>query len=560
MGHALHPKTTAETKSRLDKKHVEILEREFSKNQKPSSIVKRELAEKMGHEIARINNWFQNRRAKEKSNKRTAEYAAREANQQRDSSDRASSGSQSPKQQDEQRRDERSALDDIQRRIMSRATIGEVEPEDHDSSEQPQFQGELDGTPDDSSPCPDDDMSNSSLDNTGLVVVVSHDLPNHGDTRDQFQPPNPDFKQAYNYPTLRDFASGLPQGSINNLEYLDDNEIATAWFHPLPQAPSDYFGSEVAPLSLLNAGAPMAMTEQFPSEDVLKGQQLASPVSMSSMSRTPPPAKDPASRFALKSPRPINIAARRNHQRPAPLGLTVSRNASYCQGPKTGIDVPRRRADEASPMRRTASASGLRRLPTRVSEGLRSPGTNFQMVRSPSYNSSASPVSPGRADTPATNNSDDNHGLPYANFNAPMATRFENPINTPPVTPGLPLGYSSFGNPFEQAWANAANDQPLATPSLCSHGGSEMDFPATTSHMPNYIASQPTTPGFQRPDAFGPGFRFLQGGMSNAPEYTFPDSSFVESSLASSPHEQQMSSKTFQFAQNVTPQDFSAEN
>lgn len=55
MGHALHPKTTAETKSRLDKKHVEILEHEFSKNQKPSSIVKRELAEQMGHEIARIN-------------------------------------------------------------------------------------------------------------------------------------------------------------------------------------------------------------------------------------------------------------------------------------------------------------------------------------------------------------------------------------------------------------------------------------------------------------------------------------------------------------------------
>lgn len=55
LAQALHAKTTAETKARLDKKHVEVLEHEFSKNQKPSSIVKRELAEQMGHEVARIN-------------------------------------------------------------------------------------------------------------------------------------------------------------------------------------------------------------------------------------------------------------------------------------------------------------------------------------------------------------------------------------------------------------------------------------------------------------------------------------------------------------------------
>lgn len=55
LAHALQAKTTADTKARLDKKHVEILEHEFSKNQKPSSIVKRELAEQMGHDIARIN-------------------------------------------------------------------------------------------------------------------------------------------------------------------------------------------------------------------------------------------------------------------------------------------------------------------------------------------------------------------------------------------------------------------------------------------------------------------------------------------------------------------------
>ncbi|KAB5551191.1 hypothetical protein GE09DRAFT_1125334 [Coniochaeta sp. 2T2.1] len=408
---------------------------------------------------------------------------------------------------------------------MSSATIGGPEPEDDDDDEAQQQPHSSQG---------------------GLMVVDSRDIKQE-ETHEppQFQTPNSDMNE-FDYPTLQGF-HGLPQNSLNSLEYLDEDEIATAWFHPLPQAPSDYFGSDVAPLSMLNACAPMAIAEQFPSEDALKVQQLASPVSMCSTSQTPPPPKEMASRFALKSPRPVNIAARRNLQRPAPLGLAISRKAPHCQGPKTGIDMPRR---DTTPMRRTASATGLRRL-QRVSEGLRSPGIHVQGMRSPSYNSSGSPVSPGRSDTPATTNSDEHHGLPYGNFNAPLTSRFENAINTPPVTPGLPLGYSAFPNPFEQAWAHASYEQPLATPSLCSHGGSEMDFPGT-SHLPTYIASQPVTPGFPRPDAFGPGFRFAHGGMSNAPEYTFPESRYVDSSP------EQPMSKTFQFARNVTPQNFSA--
>jgi hypothetical protein len=45
----------AEPKPRLAKDEVEMLEREFAKNQKPSSSTKRELAEQMGVEVPRIN-------------------------------------------------------------------------------------------------------------------------------------------------------------------------------------------------------------------------------------------------------------------------------------------------------------------------------------------------------------------------------------------------------------------------------------------------------------------------------------------------------------------------
>lgn len=475
------------------------------------------------------------------------------------------SGPRSPGHPDNSSAEGQPILDNMQRPIMSSAAIGigEVDFEDDGPLERPQPQvAGSDEAPDVSPQHADDDMQSNSphSDNDRPTVGVCRDVPSEGETR---EPRTSDFSHGFDHPALHDI-NALSRASGNGIDYLEDSEMPTAWFHPLPHAPSDYFGPDGTPLSPLNAGAPImaAIATQIPSKDAaMKVQQLASPVSMASTSETPPPPpKETQSRFAAKSPHPINIAARRNHQRPAAIGLPASRKSPYSQGPKTGVDFPRCRADNTTPMRRTTSATGLR-LP-RVSEGLRSPGLYFQRTRSPSYNSSGSPVSPGRADTPVTHNSDEHHALPYGNFNAPLTSRFESSISTPPVTPGLPLGYSGFANPFEQAWAHAGSEQPVATtPSLCSHGGSETDFAGTSSRMPNYMASQPTTPGFPRPDAFGPGFRFGHGGMSNAPEYTFPDSSsYVDSTLGSSPHEQHTLSKTFQFAQNMTPQDFSHES
>jgi delta 1-pyrroline-5-carboxylate dehydrogenase len=52
---AMHLAKPAEPKPWLAKDEVDLLEREFSKNQKPSSSTKRELAEQMGVEVPRIN-------------------------------------------------------------------------------------------------------------------------------------------------------------------------------------------------------------------------------------------------------------------------------------------------------------------------------------------------------------------------------------------------------------------------------------------------------------------------------------------------------------------------
>lgn len=54
----MHLSKPTEPKPRLAKDEVELLEREFAKNPKPSSSTKRELAEQMGVEVPRINVGF----------------------------------------------------------------------------------------------------------------------------------------------------------------------------------------------------------------------------------------------------------------------------------------------------------------------------------------------------------------------------------------------------------------------------------------------------------------------------------------------------------------------
>lgn len=78
--HLLHHQNsrTTESKPRLSKNEVELLEAEFQKNHKPNSSTKKALAEQMRVDNARINNWFQNRRAREKKERNIREYEAKQ--------------------------------------------------------------------------------------------------------------------------------------------------------------------------------------------------------------------------------------------------------------------------------------------------------------------------------------------------------------------------------------------------------------------------------------------------------------------------------------------------
>ncbi|RKF79458.1 putative homeobox domain-containing protein [Golovinomyces cichoracearum] len=71
---------TIEAKPRLGKDEVNILEQEFRKNPKPSTLTKKAFAEEMNVDLPRINNWFQNRRAKRKQEKKLKENEAAQVN------------------------------------------------------------------------------------------------------------------------------------------------------------------------------------------------------------------------------------------------------------------------------------------------------------------------------------------------------------------------------------------------------------------------------------------------------------------------------------------------
>ena len=343
-------------------------------------------------------------------------------------------------------------------------------------------------------------------------------------------------------------------------------------------APQPRFPSEMIPESAAENRGSELMADQGP-DDLVKAEEAVSPYSTAD---SPPGASD----LRFKSPPPpADIAGRRNLRRPAPLGLGSLRNGSHGPAPKTGIDAPRR-SDTASPMRRISSATGS--LPGRVqkpfigSGGPRSPFAldrnkeallqTLQSTHSPimaSLNSAMSPMSSDgmgaqslRETTIGTNASDEEQGYTFGSLgavgNLPIYKSEPNG-KTPPGTPGLPVTFqdSFYPSSVEQhtAWSFVPQDEPLPTPSLCSHGGSELEF-SMAPQMPGYVASQPVTPSF--PPSIGPTYTGFFGGNLNSAEYNFPDSYPPESSARSSPGGPPRS-KQFQFAQNITPQDFSTD-
>ncbi|KAK0618547.1 hypothetical protein B0T17DRAFT_592285 [Bombardia bombarda] len=593
-----------EPKPRLAKDEVELLEREFSKNPKPNSSTKRELAEQMGVEVPRINNWFQNRRAKEKQMRKTAEFEAQQARE------RAASESKSPDEQDRGVVSEFYGLSNHHQPLgLSTAAFGDDNDDDNDEDQDGNDDAHSEQQHNDFCEPPAADVSDSisappgqgtpaSSESDGLVHVeykATNSPPTHHTNGiSELAPPaiisnsftaiqnHVEFQRPAPYGfglTESPLFDGLPANSFESFPshhgILRDSGSFGSY------SDREYFASSHSRFSshMMSEGAIESGDHESPDSQGLL-ENLVKPDDMSprSMPDSPPQASD----LRFKSPPPpADIASRRNMRRPAPLGLSSLRNGTHGYGPKTGIDAPRR-SDTASPIRRISSATGS--LPGRVqksfmnSGGPRSPFAldrnkeallqSLHNTHSPimtSLNSAMSPMSPEgmsgqglRENTVGTNTSDEDQGYTFGSLGAVSMYKVESSIKTPPGTPGLPIHFHDpfFSNSVDHAWNYVPQDEPLPTPSLCSHGGSELEF-SMAPQMPGYVASQPVTPSF--PPSVGPTYNgFFNGNMTNA-EYNFPDSYPPETSARSSPGGPPFRSKQFQFAQNITPQDFNTD-
>ncbi|EGO52753.1 hypothetical protein NEUTE1DRAFT_91411 [Neurospora tetrasperma FGSC 2508] len=595
---SLHPSKQTEPKPRLAKDEVELLEREFAKNPKPNTSLKRELAEQMGVEVPRINNWFQNRRAKEKQMRKTAEFEAQQARE------RAESESKPSDDQDQGTITEFYGLSNRHQPLgLSTASIGSEDGVNNDQSDRQRpnlEQSDLALAGNASAAATQSNASPSGSDSDGFAPA-DYNTPHSSGPRGyglvslatptpvsnsygsasshmQYSQPAP-FPYGLNEPPRP--VDGLPIATTmpqHNGLLGEANQFGSYTERSMFMHPSDGpFPSQMGGQDGTGNGTAEHPTVRMSIEGAINSENMSpssgtgsSPVIADLRLRSPPP--------------PSDIASRRNLRRPAPLGPLSLRTDCVGNGPKTGIDVAPRRMDNARTIRRMSSATGsltgrIQKSLALNSGGPRSPFPidrkkeallqGIQNVQSPpimaSLNSAMSPMTNG--------GSDDEQAYTFGSCGAVSGMsslppfKSEAGIKTPPGTPGLgvhfrdPFAYSA---PADNAWGYVSSDEPLPTPGLCSNGGSELDYSmAPQQQLSGYVTSQPVTPSFAA--AIGPTYNNVYGTnggthLARNTEYTFPESYQPESSSRCSPAGQlRAKQQQFQFAQNVTPQDFSHE-
>ncbi|OTB05508.1 hypothetical protein M426DRAFT_21823 [Hypoxylon sp. CI-4A] len=335
----------SESKPRLSKEEVEKLESVFQENPKPSSAVKAQLADSLQLDRPRVNNWFQNRRAKAKQEKKQEEYEATRA------AEKANSEPVSPAELSSSAASENGG-ESIRRRVQpSSARFPGLNSTSHAT----------DLSPDEEKLNDNSDDSDSSSSPITQVSVIS---PKGVDSDDffTFQPSDAtEFshtpQQGYSHDSFNSFLpsqqgddrfnASSQQIDLSNRSTMMDTDFTKSMLTPILQSGQAFetrdFKDPMAAMQdqVANINTPMS-----------EGQ------SMSPMRQG---MNSPADSFRSPPP-PANIASRRNIQRPATLQTKSLRSQSYnlgC-GPKTALDSAKRMdsSSPVAPIRRIASTTG----------------------------------------------------------------------------------------------------------------------------------------------------------------------------------------------------------
>lgn len=555
-----------ETKPRLSKGEVARLEAVFQANNKPSSSVKKDIANDMRVDVARINvritrgpsprthkshltdnflfasqNWFQNRRAKKKQELKTKELEANaEAEKDKDKRDasEASDANEnvSPDQDDAAIKTEPSSPAVCDNTLSTgdngQSPAGSNLPESYHRDGQAQH-ASPEGLPAgyECGPfefTPADDTAyfapNSGNDFTGMVAASNACL-------------DPALATAQMGYSMQGSADGLEAFSYEALMF---------------PGPSDGVGSFETPVGGFGDEHFTGYQTEGVQASIEPSYQKASPET------TDNPNPLTTQPFRLQSPPAIDLAGRR--KRP---GLALSGIRSTSNGPATGMDFGRRALDPGSPMRRVTSATGfgpqgIRRFHSQQRGGMfdRRQGSLLHAVRSPNP-APFSSMAPPTPDTPVvathqsvreatvSSSSSEEEGslqLYQPTGLASQPSALDQSIRTPPATP-IGLG-DVFANSI-----GASLGYPTAEESFAAQGMDAFSMRSGEFSVPSYVAdgyvSQPATP--QLPMATG----YYSPVPTNSTEYNWTGAAMVSTKSSPNPHQM----RPLQFS-NVTPQDF----
>ncbi|PFH55208.1 hypothetical protein XA68_10365 [Ophiocordyceps unilateralis] len=435
-----HMSRATESKPRLSKDEVEVLEAEFQKNHKPSSSTKKALAESMRVDNARINNWFQNRRAREKKENNIREYEAK----QRLEKDKAEA--ESGRLPDTARQRDLVASSAPFPEVGSRARMDapsspSVQSVPDASSETTEPSQAADSTASDRSP------GRSSPQNRPVTPTRQDDDGMTGELTD----PMDGYLDSC---AAADFPNGLS---------LDEPEL------------------------LLSAGAKSSSQlfdfyHGFMGDSVSAGQDAETPAA--ALAQLSPVADD----SQPTSPQASDVASRRN-RRPAPLSISGARSHTGPYTPGADMDV---RGDRASPLRRVASASGsssrVRKVVTPRSPFFDAAAdVGSRSRRSPSVAGHPHSRAPLTPDTPMTLHQ---QALADGSFYAldakfVPADALHDTLRTPPTTPGFMESLFSLGAGYDMS----ISEEALISPALSSMPGG-FDMSGAAGGLTGFVDGQ----------------------------------------------------------------------
>ncbi|CAN8098799.1 unnamed protein product [Discula destructiva] len=589
---------------RFSEEEKQKLEKVFTdETQKPSTSRKRQLAEELGCPVPKVNNWFQNRRAREKQMHRVQAYEASRA------ADRAASQHGRPDDPGDADDDEidEDVVDSDSESMASHSQV--LHTSSKTASETDESSSCLDGpTPDSSNGRGIDSVTGSPaaspLDNmqkiadehrktqqvfdnehrpsSQLQLDMSLSDTTFNNQQDILASSPETFETSRDEPSFSQTLRNQFATRFTSLEDLSGLEV----FIGEDRRP-DFFPRSAA---FMNQRTPTITTSIAEHDDEMEGYHSGQHDEANSFSDygSLSPDMDQTDLARTQDCAHTSIASRRKTRPPQRLNQTALRD--FQNGPKTGIE-DMKRTDVYRTMRRAASANGplsgkiFKSAPPISPRSPRAFGTNFleQLTRHSALSAAASQFKDTSSASPAVHSLEQRYlsagnpgqGLQHRSSSLSLNSYAEKMSLSPSTSEykheaslnhTQNLGLLHFQNSkfaYDTGCGNISPDDALATPNL-SQFGSELDF-STSLSAPRYVESEPTTPSYvpvtvpASSAAHSRGYPTLKietPPQANSFPWSRSPDHFTSWSGTSLGQFGEIQSQTFQFQPNITPSNF----